>query len=171
MNDIDASVLEKSNNYVNKHREYVKKAFELLEPKLISMYNLSQDQVELISQNIQAHDLSKFQPDEATAYAEFFWGERDSRVIRNFQVATELHKSRNPHHPEYWMNDNGETNKMPFVYIVEMICDWWSFGLMQNCPAKIFNFYENNQDKYKFSKEITNNIEKLLAIISQTIIK
>ena len=91
----------------------------------------------------------------------------DSRTISNTKLP--LHKSRNLHHPEYWMNKNRETNEMPLIYIVEMVCDWWSFGLMQNNPAEIFDYYENNKGKYKFSSEITEIVEELLSLVQQSI--
>ena len=113
--------------------------------------------------------MSKFELKESIPYANFFWGARNAKTIQDYKIASKFHKSRNPHHPEYWMNQNGETNDMPSTYIVEMICDWWSFGLSKNDPTKIFDFYKNNKNKYKFSEELTNKIEKLLLIIKKLI--
>ena len=169
MKSEEISVVEKSNNYVILHRKFVKQAFNILKPKLIGFLDLDKAKLNTISQHIEEHDLSKFEPEEAIPYAKFFWGEKDDKVIEEFKIATKLHKSRNLHHPEYWMNKNRETNEMPLIYIVEMVCDWWSFGLMQNNPAEIFDYYENNKGKYKFSSEITEIVEELLSLIQQSI--
>ena len=165
----DTSSLEKSNNYVINHRNNVKKAFNILKPKLIGFQELDKLSIDTISQHIEEHDLSKFKPEESLPYARFFWGIKSDNVIEEFKIATKLHKSRNLHHPEYWMNENGETNEMPLIYIVEMVCDWWSFGLMQKKPDEIFDFYANNKEKYKFSYELTEIIESLLTLVQQSI--
>lgn len=169
MQGIDTVVLDKSNNYVIEHRKNVKKAFNLLQPKLIGFLDLDKVKLNTISQHIEEHDLSKFEPEEAIPYAKFFWGVKDDKVIEEFKIATKLHKSKNLHHPEYWMNENGETNEMPLIYIVEMVCDWWSFGLMENNLDEIFDFYENNREKYKFSNVLTDIVESLLSIVGQLI--
>ena len=42
------------------------------------------------------------------------------------------HKGCNPHHWEYWIDydENGNiiANKMPYNYVVEMVCDWIGAG-------------------------------------------
>ncbi len=169
MESKDASILEKSTKYVISHRNNVKKAFKILQKKLTGFQGLNKSKLDTISQHIEEHDLSKFKSEEAIPYAKFFWGTKDDEVIEEFKIATKLHKSRNLHHPEYWMNENGETNEMPLIYIVEMVCDWWSFGLMQNNPEEIFDFYANNKEKYKFSNKLTVTIESLLSLVQQSI--
>ena len=37
-----------------------------------------------------------------------------------FKLSVKQHYQSNSHHPEYW----GGINKMPEIYIAEMVCDW-----------------------------------------------
>lgn len=123
--NINKKLLEQSNNYVKAHRQYVKMAFEILLPNLLGFYNLSKEDLCTIAKNIEKHDLSKFSPEEANAYANYFWEKTKSeKVLKEFKEAAKLHKKRNPHHPEYWMDENKQTTNMPLIYIVEMVCDW-----------------------------------------------
>jgi len=169
MEEQNNNILDKARNYVIEHRKNVMRAFNLLKPNLMSFFELDKSDLDTVSRHIEEHDLSKFEPEELIPYANFFWGTKDDKVVEEFKIAVKLHKSRNLHHPEYWMNAKGESYNMPLIYVIEMICDWWSFGLMQNTPAEIFDFYETNKAKYQFPDTITAIVEKLLTIIRQSI--
>jgi hypothetical protein len=71
------------------------------------------------------HDMSKFRLDEFCIYAKrFHWVYcEDYDVIEEFEVAEALHKSRNMHHPEYWIRD-GEPTEMDHDSVLELLCDW-----------------------------------------------
>ena len=58
------SVIEKSKNYVDIHKKYVKMAFELLLPKLSEKFNLTREQIADSKQQIELHDNSKYSDDE-----------------------------------------------------------------------------------------------------------
>ena len=82
-----------------------------------------------------AHDESKSNPDEYEAYDRYFYGgNRSYKVVQDFNKAWLLHIHRNPHHWQYWVLINDEPEggmlvlDMPYNYILEMICDWWSFS-------------------------------------------
>lgn len=83
------------------------------------------------------HDKSKYDKCECEAYDEFFYGpERTQEVIDNFNYAWLNHIHSNPHHWQHWVlifDKGGRSGKqvpldMPDNYILEMICDWWSFS-------------------------------------------
>ena len=83
-----------------------------------------------------AHDNSKFGPTEFFSSARFFQGNRSpidaEKEIKGYSMAWQHHKGHNPHHWEYWI-DNLSTRKntpckIPYDYVVEMICDWIGAG-------------------------------------------
>ena len=83
------------------------------------------------------HDLSKYSPTEFNESAKHFQGNRSpieaAKDAARYSMAWLHHKGRNPHHWEYWIDFNDEDgslifNKIPFVYVVEMICDWIGAG-------------------------------------------
>ena len=91
-----------------------------------------------------AHDLSKFSPDEFDIYK---WanGKRsphdNARDELGYSPSWIHHKARNPHHWEYWTDFNEATPnsdgtftiickavKMPYDRIIEMFCDFVGAG-------------------------------------------
>ena len=91
-----------------------------------------------------AHDLSKFSPDEFDIYK---WanGKRsphdNARDELGYSPSWIHHKARNPHHWEYWTDFNEATPngdgtftiickavKMPYERIIEMFCDFVGAG-------------------------------------------
>jgi len=70
------------------------------------------------------HDWSKLTPAEFNAYAQFFYGDRESV---DFERCWVHHQNCNPHHPEYWVNRSEESGKsipMPEWAVKEMVADW-----------------------------------------------
>lgn len=82
------------------------------------------------------HDLSKFGLAEFIPSARHFQGNRSpieaEKESLGYSMAWLHHKGCNKHHWEYWTdyNDKGEVvaNKIPYKYVVEMICDWIGAG-------------------------------------------
>ena len=85
------------------------------------------------------HDLSKLAPVEFWAGAKYWQGtcspNNAQRQKEGYSAAWLHHKGRNPHHWEYW-TDFDETdghviaNKIPYRYVVEMVCDWIGAGMV-----------------------------------------
>ncbi len=116
-----------------------------------------------------AHDESKSHPDEYEAYDAYFYGGNPSyEVVQNFNKAWLLHIHRNPHHWQYWVliNDDPEEGEkildMPYNYILEMICDWWSFSWQKKDLFDIFNWYAEHKDYMKLSNQTRKTVEKIL---------
>ena len=73
----------------------------------------------------------------------------------------------NEHHPEYW---DGED--MPYIYILEMICDWGSFSIASGDFNELSDFYFNKakEDPEKnFSDATQEIIEDILERINSVI--
>ena len=100
-----------------------------------------------------AHDYSKSKPDEYEAYdAYFYGGNRSYEVVQNFKRAWLQHIHRNPHHWQHWILINDDPTEgevildMPYNYIIEMICDWWSFSWTKGELTEIFGWYELHKE-------------------------
>lgn len=78
------------------------------------------------------HDLSKFSRQEFTRSARRYFGKQTQEVKDEYIEAWMHHKGCNPHHWEYWIDyrkDGGIiTYKIPYNYVVEMVCDWIGAG-------------------------------------------
>lgn len=62
------------------------------------------------------HDNSKFMP------LEFFKSLKYTIGLTS-QNDQRYHNKRNKHHWEYWIDENDNPQKVPFKYVLEMICD------------------------------------------------
>ena len=86
------------------------------------------------------HDLSKFGVTEFISSAKYFQGNRSpieaEKEAIGYSAAWLHHKSHNKHHWEYWtdFDDNGNViaNKMPYNYVIEMVCDYIGAGKAYN---------------------------------------
>ena len=82
------------------------------------------------------HDNSKFGPTEFFTSAKYFQGTRSpidaEKEEKGYSYAWQHHKNHNPHHWEYWIDNLGTYKntpvKVPYEYVVEMICDWIGAG-------------------------------------------
>lgn len=162
---------EKYNRYLEEHKNNVRQAFEWLEKNLPEIFG-SEDE-EIITacrhQCTYAHDESKLQPDEYEPYDTYFYGNNKSyEVVDQFNRAWLKHIHRNPHHWQHWVliNDDSKLGEiildMPDVYIIEMICDWWSFSWKNNNLDEIFNWYEERRAHMKLSDYTRTKVEEIL---------
>ena len=118
--------------YLQQHRNNVKRGFEWL---LTNLPTVLTGQPDASWQIIFDHDSSKNNDDEYLAYDTYFYGNnRSYEVMEEFKRAWLRHIHRNPHHWQYWVLINDDPSEgeiildMPYNYIIEMICDWWSFS-------------------------------------------
>lgn len=154
--------------YLARHRANVKRGFDWL----------SENLPELMTNTLTAgwltgfaHDKSKNEPDEYEAYDTYFYGNnRSYEVVQRYQRAWLLHIHRNPHHWQYWIlihddMEHGELetiSEMPYDYIIEMICDWWSFSWQSGNLYEIFNWYEEHSKYMKLAPGTKNTVEYIL---------
>lgn len=101
--------------------------------------------------DLNKHDQSKYSEEEYNAYDKYFYGgNKSNTVVRNFNYAWLHHIHNNPHHWQYWVlqhdDEPEEVLEMPYRYVIEMICDWWSFSFKQKKLNEIFDWYENHKN-------------------------
>lgn len=163
---------ERYDEYIKEHKNNVLKAFKWLKENDI-LNNFENYILERAEYNITyKHDFSKTEIDEYDAYDKYFYGNNKSfAVVQDFNYAWLYHIHRNPHHWQYWILINDDPNEgekildMPDEYIIEMICDWWSFSWKQNNLNEIFKWYDERKDYIKLSKETRTKVENIFSNI------
>ena len=152
-------------NYLTEHKENVAKGFRWLQENIPEVI---EDDFEW--QICFNHDVSKTDPEEYDAYDAYFYGNnRSYSVVQNFNKAWLRHIHNNPHHWQHWILINDERKEgmvvidMPYIYVVEMICDWWAFSWKKGDLNEIFGWYEDRKDYMKFSANTRRSVEHILG--------
>lgn len=157
--------------YLAKHRENVEKAFDWIRENLP---DLIENVPNMVWQIGFAHDQSKSEPDEYEAYdAYFYGGNRSFKVVQEYRKAWLLHLHRNPHHWQHWVliNDDPKESEvlieMPINYILEMVCDWWSFSWVKDNLREIFDWYDEHKNYMRLHPNTRKNVERILDRIKE----
>ena len=113
-------------------------------------------------------------PEEYDAYDKYFYGRNKSyAVVQDFNKAWLHHIHHNPHHWQHWVLINDDPGEgmvildMPYMYVVEMICDWWAFSWKKENLHEIFSWYDEHKDYMKLSKNTRKTVEDILDKIKQ----
>ena len=56
---------------------------------------------------------------------------------------------------------------MPDKYVIEMICDWWSFSHKTGDLWEIFNWYDSHKDNMILHHNTRIFVEQILKIIAK----
>ena len=161
---------KKYDEYLENHRNAVRKAYHWIATYIPEFSDT------IAEHNIESHDISKYALDEYTPYDNYFYGEKSSTTIEAFNRAWLMHIHRNPHHWQYWVliNDDAEEEticiEMPYEYVIEMICDWWSFSWIKGDLFEIFTWYENHKNHIKLHHNTRLIVEKILGRIHKILI-
>lgn len=108
--------------------------------------------------------------EEYEAYDRYFYGNPSFKAKQEFNYAWLHHIHHNSHHWQYWVlqndDDGEEVLEMPYHYVVEMICDWWSFSWSKGNLDEIFEWYEKHKDM-KLHPETRKLVEEILGRIKK----
>lgn len=163
--------------YLQQHRENVAAAFHWIRENIPEVLK-DPEENHYEHQICFDHDSSKERWDEYKAYdAYFYGGNRSYAVVENFKCAWLTHIHRNPHHWQHWILLNDDPNEgevvmdMPRVYIVEMICDWWSFSFGKGELSEIFDWYEQHAGYMKLSNNTRVEVELILGKIRAKLVE
>lgn len=167
-------------DYIETHREKVQAAYEkYFIPLLEQEFELNSCSVEEFKQaiqeaanNISTHDESKYMDIEFEPYRlRFYPTEEENEILKsgdakiqqgmNFEAAWEHHYKNNPHHPKYWVQEDGSIRDMDLKYIIEMICDWMSFG----DDIRDWYHYKAKDEKNSMSARTKEIVEEIIGII------
>lgn len=126
---------EEYKDYITTHIENVKKAYDRIVKPLIED-EFTGKQIKELEHNLEVHDQDKSIPFMFDAYRRDHYPINDKEkedAEEDYDIAWSYHKHSNPHHWEYWLNNNGDfaldpdLDAMKVAY-AEMFCDWLSFG-------------------------------------------
>lgn len=124
------------------------------------------------------HDLSKLSRAEFASSARYFQGDRSpieaEKAAKGYSAAWLHHKGRNPHHWEYWtdfdeMDGHVIANKIPYRYVVEMVCDWIGAGMVYSqgkwTQSDPLNYYDKVRKGRHFHAETETLIRFFIEVI------
>lgn len=158
--------------YIVEHTSNVQRAYDWIKTNLPEILPEGMTAKFDLDCLIRDHDSSKYEREEYVAYDEYFYGGNKSyEVVKDFNYAWLHHIHNNPHHWQYWIlnNDDPEEGEkvldMPYNYIIEMICDWWSFSWKKGKLDEIFKWYEEHEDHMKLSSYTRDRVESILTKI------
>ena len=116
------------------------------------------------------HDLSKFSPAEFGPSAKYFQGDKSPHygeaAANGYSKAWLHHKGCNMHHWEFWTDFNEDdgsikVNKIPYNYVVEMVCDWIGAGKVyskdkwtQSSPLEYYNKVRSGRHFHPKTEEL-----------------
>ena len=160
---------EQYDRYLEEHRANVKKGYDWIKENLPYAIRPGMD----LDWHMEfGHDQSKNEPDEYEAYDAYFYGRnRSYKVAQDFRKAFLLHIQRNPHHWQHWILINDDPNEeeiamdMPYEYILEMVCDWWSSSWAKGDLNEIFNWWEEHEKYIKISVKTRQTVVDILSSI------
>jgi hypothetical protein len=118
--------------YIEAHKERVKKFASWLEencPEVFEGVDL-----DAFHEVINEHDESKYSEEEFEPYAQKWYGNGEKTF--EYEEAWKHHWMNNEHHPEFWLGED-----MPYIYILEMLCDWGSFSIDKGDLKELSDFY------------------------------
>lgn len=178
----------KYNEYLETHIKNVYNGYKWLKNNIPESIEISSDDEYYgdMDDIILSHDNSKYGVgefetdyyslgDEYHPYADYFYGEQTDEVKRKFDYAWLHHIHNNPHHWQYWMLQNDDDGfkllDMPKVFIVEMICDWWSFSWTKGNLFEIFSWYDEHKSKILISDNTRKIVENILDNIKEELEK
>ncbi len=129
------------------------------------------------------HDLSKYGITEFCSSARYFQGSSSpidaEKREKGYSIAWQHHKGHNPHHWEYWIDNVGTYKntpcKIPYQYVVEMICDWLGAGIVYSKQKPKYNepyneplnYYNKCKNERIFHTETQKLIEYFLNVIAK----
>lgn len=158
-------------DYLFTHRSNLIRAFEWFKTNLPGLLERVDEGIDLEQQIVFAHDASKNTSEEYDAYDRYWYGGNKSyKIVHDYDIAWLHHIHNNPHHWQHWVffkhDDPMETItifEMPLNYIIEMLCDWWSFGFESGDLNEIFTWYEERRDYIKFHDKTRKIVEDILG--------
>lgn len=180
----DLETDQQYNTYLTTHIGNVQQGYEWFKeylPNLLDVDNYFEETAYYgeLDDIIASHDKSKYNkiPDveqyydltlEYDAYRDYFYGEKTSEVKEAFNRAWLAHIHANPHHWQHWLLQNDDPKiglkilDMPYVFIIEMICDWWAFSWKAENLYEIFDWYDKNKKGILLSDKTRKTVEYIL---------
>ncbi|OHT01479.1 hypothetical protein TRFO_31708 [Tritrichomonas foetus] len=165
MNDHLTSKVSEYREYIKNHIANVQASWKILQSQFPQDCFVSDAELkQRITNRVQNHDASKFFDDEFNGYRKFFYPSyKGEKNYDDFQLAWKTHYSRNDHHWEHWLDENGnprDRGNARIETLVEMVCDWMAMGMQFGNTAG--DYYLKNKNTIKLLQEDRAFVEHLL---------
>ena len=165
-------------NYLNEHIGNVRKAFDWLKKNIATTERIPLTEYDWrqAERHIKYHDDTKWTPSEWNAYDVYFYGgNRSAKVVEDFNYAWLHHIHHQPHHWQHWIlfEDDPEyrvpyrTLEIPKEYVIEMICDWWSFSWTKGDLTEIFSWYDDHKKTMILHPKTRKLVEDIISKIGE----
>lgn len=155
---------EEYKKYIIDHKNRVKQFADWLKENVPEVFDALPDP-EVFYDIIEEHDESKFSEEEFEPYAQRFYNNGEEDLA--FQEAWKHHWTHNEHHPEFWLGED-----MPYIYILEMLCDWGSFSIEKGDLTELSKFYYDkakDDEEKNLSDNTKEIIEEILSKINSVL--
>ena len=155
--------LEENEKYIEEHRANVKKFADWLVENLPELFDGCD--LDTFYEVIDEHDDSKYSEEEFEPYAQKWFGNGEKSLA--YEEAWKHHWMNNEHHPEHWFGED-----MPYIYILEMICDWGSFSIKSGNFRELSDFYytkAKDDEEKNLSENTKMIIEEILDKINSVL--
>ena len=123
------------------------------------------------------HDLSKYSPKELSQYKYYTGKKSPHEVMRDelgYSTSWYHHRNRNKHHWEYWIDsfEKRAAVKMPFKYVLEMLCDMAAAGYVYNGdkwqPKDVLDYWLKHDGAHRIINPITKSFYTYLLMKLQS---
>ena len=126
------------------------------------------------------HDISKFSPTEFFEGVKYWTGKRSPILVAKEKTGISYawlhHRGCNKHHYEYWidkLDQGGVPHKIPFEYVVEMVCDWLAACRTytkdhKNIFKREYDWWKGHEPHVKIHKASKTLISVLLWNLAET---
>ena len=167
------------NLYIEGHLLAVQSAYQWMRAYYPNFQKWSTPLLEI--QIIRDHDRSKLSKEEYDAYDKKFYPDFADKGLEMMDVDLAFkrawlhHIHANPHHWQHWvlLNDDPSEGQeallMPIEYIIEMVCDWWSFSWMKGDLNEVFDWYEERKNYIVLHPHSRQQVEGILNTIRETL--
>jgi len=158
---------EKLELAVLEHNRLVNKIWNLLVKEYSKELNLTEIDFILLDEKIKQHDVSKLGGCEIEGFADMYESGFDGLFTEQMLKAYNKHIVNNTHHWEHWvLYRNGITTiEMPFLDVIEMLCDWTATILENpNQFKSVSSFYDSTKETILLKLETEKLVGGLLPL-------
>lgn len=160
-------------DYLNNHIMNVNRAYSWIRANLPEVWDSDPTGGFCALMHLNRHDESKYEREEYNAYDNYFYGPESKEAKEKFNYAWLHHIHENPHHWQYWVLISDDPEKgsigldIPYKYVIEMICDWWSFSWTTGNLYEIFDWYNTHKKHMILSANTRELVEQILGQIKE----
>lgn len=152
----------KYEQYIKEHIANVQKVWSDVQPLLKDDFWLDDYKFFTIQYKINVHDQSKFSLIEFDGYRrKFYRADGEAENDRSFNYSWLHHIRENDHHWEHWVIpcvNECKALSMPFIFIIEMLCDWTAMSYkFKDIPGDFFNRQKDHMVLHEETQKIVTH--------------